>query len=146
MPARSPAFVLIHVVWATRDRRCLLRPEFDEDLASILGKKARAVGCDLLAAGSASDHVHVLLRLDHAVALAHAVQRLKGATSYDVNHHDPLSEHFAWQAGYWAESLCPADLDPLARYLRTQRQHHDDSNPAERWQLATDGEPTSGGL
>jgi REP element-mobilizing transposase RayT len=106
---------------------------FDPTLAAILGNKAGALSCVLLAAGCGPDHVHVLLRLAPTVTLADVVQRLKGATAHDVNQGRLLAKHLAWQAGYWAESLGPADLEPLARYLRVQRQHHDESHPAERW-------------
>jgi len=48
------------------------------------------------------------------------------------------TRRFAWQDGYWAESLGPPDLDPIARYVRRQRDHHDASHPAERWTSAVD--------
>ncbi len=146
MPRHSPSRLLVHVVWATRGRRRALPEEFDADLAAIVGSKARATGCLLLAAGIASDHVHVLVQVASTIALADAVQCLKGATAHDINRHARLPAQLLWQAGYWAESLSPADLAPLARYVREQRRHHDDSHPAERWQLGLDGEPAKGGL
>jgi len=146
MPRRSPALLLVHVVWATSRRRPILPAAFDDTLAALLGNKAHGVACMLLAAGCGFDHVHVVLRLAPTIALADVVQRLKGATAYDVNQRRLLQERLAWQDGYWAESLGPVDLEPLTRYVRQQRLRHDDSHPAERWQFDVDREPAEGGL
>ena len=69
------------------------------------------------------------------VALSDLVHRIKGGSAYDVNHHLRSPRPLLWQAGYWAESVGPADLDPLIAYVRGQRLHHDPSHPAERWQF-----------
>jgi REP element-mobilizing transposase RayT len=128
---------LVHVVWATERRRALLQPEFDEVVVGILGRKARDLDCLLLAGGCASDHVHALVRLSPTVPLCDLLNRLKGGTAYDVNHHyGRRHPSIHWQAGYWAESLSPADVNPLVAYLHAQRTRHDLSHPAERWQFA----------
>jgi hypothetical protein len=54
------------------------------------------------------------------------------------NHDSNSTRRFAWQDGYWAESLGPADLDLIARYVRRQRDHHYASHPAERWASAVE--------
>ena len=51
----------------------------DDTLASILGARARDLGCLLLVAGCADDHVHTVVRLAGAVPLADLVRYLKGA-------------------------------------------------------------------
>jgi putative transposase len=144
MPRRSPALVLVHVVWTTSRRRRLLMPAFDATLSAILGDRARAVGCCLLACGCACDHVHSVLRVAPSVGLADLVRRLKGGSAHDSNHRSLMPERLAWQEGYWAESLSPADFDPVASYVRRQREHHDNSHPAERWQFHDEREPDLG--
>lgn len=124
----------------------MLPQSTDATLARILGSKARRIGCTLLACGGGVDHVHAVVHLAATVAVADLVRRLKGATAYDVNHHEFFGERLVWQDGYWAESVSPADLTPLLRYVRTQREHHDDSHPAERWQTDMAREPAAGGL
>ncbi|MDP9000711.1 MAG: IS200/IS605 family transposase [Myxococcota bacterium] len=145
VPRRSPALLLVHVVWATRRRRPLLPPAFDATLCATLGDKARGIGCILHVAGCASDHVHAVVRVAPTVKLADLVRQMKGGSSRDINDHRLLPHRLAWQDRYWAESLGPEDFDPLARYIRHQRERHDDSHPAERWQFA-DQEPATGGL
>ena len=145
-PRRSPAVALVHIVWATRRRRALLPPAFDVTLLAMLGHNARRLNSSLLAAGCADDHVHVVVRLSPAAALADLVRQLKGASSHDIADRALLPPGFSWQDGYGAESLAPPDFDHLASYVRAQRHRHDDSNPAERWQFDADPEPAFGGL
>ena len=124
-----------------RDARGLFQAAHEE-----LGDKSRETGSILLAAGCASDHVHAVLRVAPTATLADLVRRVKGACAYDVNQRSLLAHRLHWQAGYWAESLGPDDFDPLARYVSAQRDRHDDSHPAERWQFHDDWEPAFGGL
>jgi putative transposase len=137
MPRRSPSLVLVHIVWATSRRRAVLPASLDERLLSMLGQTARKLGCTMLAAGCAPDHVHLVVRLASSVSLGELVRRMKGGSAFELNHKAGMPRHFAWQDGYWAESLSPADLDPIAHYVRDQRAHHDPSHPAERWSAAS---------
>jgi hypothetical protein len=82
--------------------------------------------------------MHVVVRLASSVSLGELVRHMKGASTHELNHDSSSMRRFAWQDGYWAESLGPADLDLIARYVRRQRDHHDASHPAERWASAVD--------
>ena len=146
MSRRSPALVLVHIVWATRRRRALLPPAFDATLLAMLGDKARRLDSSLLAAGCSDDHVHVVVRVSPTAALSNLVRQLKGASSREISDRALLPGTLSWQDGYWAESLDPDDFDPLAAYVRAQRLRHDDSHPAERWQFDADLQPALGGL
>ena len=136
MSRHSNVNVLVHMVWTTQLRRAALRPDFDVALGAMLFDKAAEIGCPLLGSGIASDHVHVVIRLERSVTLATLAQGLKGSTAHRTNSRHDWSTPLHWQAGYWAESVSPSDLDPLLRYLRRQRSHHDESHPAELWQFA----------
>jgi REP element-mobilizing transposase RayT len=136
MQAHSHATVLVHIVWSTQRRARVLPRDFDGSLAVLLRDKAQALGCPLLGIGVAPDHVHVVARLAAAVALANLVQRMKGGSAHDTNAACSLGVTLRWQGGYWAESLAPPDVDALLRYLGAQRARHDDSHPAEMWQMS----------
>jgi putative transposase len=111
----------------------MLPAALDKRLLAILGSRARALRCTTFAGGCADDHVHVVVRLASSVSLGELVMRMKGGSAYELNHSGSTLHRFAWQDGYWAESLGPADLSPLVRYVSGQREHHDASHPAERW-------------
>jgi putative transposase len=135
--SHAQVYVVVHIVWATRHRTPSLLPERDLQLQTLLAVLAREAGCVLLLAGIASDHVHTLIRVGTIASLADLARRMKGGSAYALNVRTPAPRALRWQSGYWAESVSPHDLDPLVRYLRRQRAHHDDSHPAELWQLAS---------
>ena len=134
MSRRSSAFVAVHVVWSTEGRRPVLLRAHDVQLTALLGSVASTQGCTPFAIGCANDHVHVLVKLAPLVRFADLVQRLKGVSAHDVNKEGLFAHRLRWQAGYWAESVGPADMSALIAYIRGQRVHHDDSHPAEVWQ------------
>jgi REP element-mobilizing transposase RayT len=72
--------------------------------------------------------------LASSVTLSALVQHLKGGSAYELHRKELIHRRMFWQDGYWAESLGPQDLNPILRYVRGQRDHHDPSHPAERWQ------------
>ena len=134
MPRSSHSNMFVHIVWATRRRETLLHPALDKRVCGILGRKALDMGCRLLVAGCASDHVHVLVRLRPTVCLSELVQRLKGASAYELNQAGLVPRGFAWQDGYWADSVSPANIDAASSYVRSQRDHH--TPPASARQAA----------
>ena len=129
----SHNLLLVHVVWATAGRVAVLPQAADAWLAEVLRGKACDVGCRLVACGSASEHVHVLLRYPSTVRLADAVHRLKGGSSHDWNA-SRRRPRLSWQPGYWAESFGPAELPTLVRYVERQRTHHGDALAPEPWE------------
>ena len=91
----------------------------------------------LLAAGNASDHVHVLARYPASLPVSELARRLKGASSYAWNAERSSSHvRLAWQSGFWAESVSPSETPRLTRYVREQRAHHRDHGVPEPWQAA----------
>jgi len=87
----------------------------------------------MLVAGIAPDHVHVLIRLANVVSIAELMKALKGASAHELNLDVSARPRIERQQGYWAESFGFEDLDAIARYVRNQRDQHDDSHPIERW-------------
>lgn len=122
------------MVWATAGRERLLDVRVDAWVATALKTKAREVSARVIAVGCADDHVHVLARLPSTTTLAALAQRLKGATSHALNAGRLLSQPFAWQEGYWAESVSPSQALEVARYVQSQRPRHASLAPVESWE------------
>ena len=126
----SPSFLFAHIVFATHQRRPLLPPRQDEALAALFVAKASELDCSIAAVGIASDHVHLVLKFSPARAIAEVVRHLKGASAFASSRQRGLSP-IRWQQKYWAESVSASELEPLIRYVRSQRSHHDPTHPAE---------------
>jgi putative transposase len=122
--ARSLAFLLIHVVFSTKDRMPLLEASVRPDLYAYLATIIRNNQCECFRVGGVADHVHLAIRLDRKANVADLVAELKASSSKWLKGHSPKLMKFAWQRGYGAFSVGPADLNALIHYIDTQETHH----------------------
>ena len=74
--SHSHTCCLVHVVFATAERRPMIREDIQELLYRYIGGIARENGIPALAVGGAADHIHLLLSLPRTVSVAKAVQLL----------------------------------------------------------------------
>src|ERR1700678_1631742 len=121
---QSLAFVLVHVIFSTRDRAPVLDVSVRPDLYAYLATVARNAKCECYRAGGVSDHVHLAIRLSRTGNVAEVVEQLKSSSSKWLKAQSPSLSKFAWQRGYGAFSVGPADLEALVRYVAAQETHH----------------------
>ena len=105
--ANSFVSCLMHVIWSTKGRQNLITPELEERLWPYLGGIAREHKIIVLARGGTMDHIHLLLSLPATIAIAKAVQLLKGGSSKWIHATFPHQQLFAWQEGYGAFCVSP---------------------------------------
>jgi putative transposase len=115
---------LVHVVFATAERRPMIRQEIQEGLHRYMGGIARENGIPALAIGGAPDHVHLLLSLPRTVSVAKAVQLLKAGSSKWLHENFPKLKSFAWQEGYGAFSIGVSQRLATVKYIEGQAEHH----------------------
>ncbi len=113
---------LVHYVFSTKERRRCIDEAMRPKLWAYLGGIARQNGMKALAIGGTDDHVHILLSLPGTIAIAKAVQLLKGGSSKWMNEH-PRTD-FQWQEGYGAFTVGVSQVDTTVEYIRTQAEHH----------------------
>lgn len=94
-----------HVVFSTKSREPWLSESIRERLFPYLGGIARENAMKALEIGGAVDHVHLLLSLSPNLALAKAVQLIKGGSSPWLKDVFPELNQFAWQDGYAAFTI-----------------------------------------
>ena len=92
----------MHVVFSTKDRRPFLTPDVQERLWPYLGGIARENKMRALKVGGVADHVHMLVSLPSTMAVAKAVQLIKGNSSKWIHETFPNLATFEWQEGYGA--------------------------------------------
>jgi len=115
---------LMHVVFATRERRPFLRPELRERLWPYLGGIARENRMKALCVGGVEDHVHMLISIPAVLSTAKAVQVLKGNSSKWIHETLPALRDFGWQEGYGAFSIGQSGVEGTVRYIASQEEHH----------------------
>ena len=119
--AQSLARVLIHLVFATKNREPLLaddfRPAAFEYLAGILSR----AGCVPVAVGGMPDHAHLLFGLGRTVTLAQVAEVVKKRSSAWAKQYAGPS--FAWQGGYAAFSVSESNAPRVRAYIAAQQDH-----------------------
>jgi putative transposase len=111
----------LHVVFSTKERRKLITKEFQPKLWSYMAGIGRNNDFLVLANGGMEDHAHLLIQLPATLALAKAVQLLKGSSSKWVGEH---GQEFSWQEGYGAFSVSKSNINAVVKYIANQEAHH----------------------
>ncbi len=68
--------------------------------------------------------MHLAVRLARTVTVAGVVAELKTSSSQWLKAQARDLTGFAWQRGYGAFSVGPADLEALLAYIDEQEEHH----------------------
>ena len=116
--------IYIQTVFAVDGRLCLIRPEFKEEIYKYITGIVRNNGQKLISINGMSDHVHILIGLKPAMALADLVRDIKADSSNFINKKKWVRGRFSWQEGYGAFSYGHSQLDTIIRYIQNQEQHH----------------------
>jgi putative transposase len=119
---QSLVFLLVHIVFSTKDRLPSIDASTRPKLHAYLATVARNLDCECFRVGGVADHVHLAVGLSRTLTVADLVSRLKTASSQWMKMQGATG--FAWQQGYGAFTLGRSDLDGLKRYIETQEEHH----------------------
>ena len=116
--------IYIQTVFAVSERQSLIRPEFKEQLYKYITGIVRNHGQKLIAINGMADHVHVLIGLKPAMALADLVREMKADSTNFINQRKLVHGRFNWQEGYGAFSYGHSQLDRIIHYIQGQERHH----------------------
>jgi len=116
--------IYIQTVFAVENRQSLITPEFSEELYKYITGIVRNQGQKLIAINGMPDHVHILIGLKPAMALADLVREIKADSTNFINSRKLVHGRFNWQEGYGAFSYGHSQLDQIIRYIQNQEKHH----------------------
>ncbi|MBP9665302.1 MAG: IS200/IS605 family transposase [Pyrinomonadaceae bacterium] len=118
----SHTHFLYHVVFATKDRMALIRPEWEAELYAYLSGIVRNCGGLSLEINGMPDHVHLLIRMAADIKFSDFMRELKAGSSRFVRQQfDPK---FSWQRRYGAFTVSESVANKVRKYIREQKQHH----------------------
>jgi REP element-mobilizing transposase RayT len=121
--ADSYTSLFYHLIFSTKNRETWLDEEVRTRLYPYLGGIARTNRWTSLAVGGAEDHTHMLVLLPPSVAVAKAVQLLKGGSSHWLHETMP-GKTGGWQDGYGAFSVSRSMVEDVKAYIAGQLEHH----------------------
>lgn len=114
----------LHCVFSTKERRKIITPALAQRLWPFMGGIARQHKIKAIEIGGVADHVHLLLSLPSTLAIAKALQLIKGGSSKWVHETFPEHRSFRWQEKYGAFSVSVSRLDKIVEYIQGQEEHH----------------------
>ena len=128
----------VHLVWATKDRRPWLDPEWRSRLFACAATIATRKGGRLLCAGGVRDHLHLYVEISATMTIAKLVGAIKSNTARWIHHTFPHRRDFKWQHGYGAFTISASGDASLRDYIRNQARHHSEKPLAGEYQTLLD--------
>jgi len=116
--------LLVHIVWATKNRKPLLPKAQMDVLKKHMKEYAHSKDIHLLNVNGWLNHVHCLISLNPDHNIATVVGLLKGESSFWLNKNQICSEKFGWQNEYFAVSIGKSQFESLNDYINNQEKHH----------------------
>ncbi len=120
----SYASTCFHCVFSTKERRSCIDPDLQVRLWQYMGGIARSNSMQALCVGGTANHAHLLLMIPAKIAVAKAVQLVKGSSSKWIHETFPSQRPFAWQDGYGAFSVSLSLTAKVIEYIENQAEHH----------------------
>ena len=122
---QSLALVIVHLVFSTKDRAPLIRPDMRPRLHAYMAEVARSLVCVAYRVGGVADHVHLALTLPRTLTQSDLVKELKTTSNHWLEKQDRSAyTDFGWQRGYGIFSIGKSQLTDLVRYIEDQEAHH----------------------
>jgi len=114
----------IQVIFAVRNRACLIQKSWKDELYSYITGIIQNFGHKLLQINGMPDHVHILFGFRPTQSLSNLMQKVKGDSSMWINKKRVLRHRFSWQEGYGAFSYSKSQVPSVIKYIQNQEQHH----------------------
>lgn len=116
--------VWLHVVWATKNRECILLAGKRVVICQHIKQNALEKGFYIDIVNGYLDHLHCLMPLRSDWSVAKQMQMIKGEAAHWVNKNNILENKLEWADEYFAASVSMDKLDIVRNYIRNQEEHH----------------------
>ncbi len=116
--------ILIHAVWATKDRKPLMSLENKLVLCKHIREYASAKSIHLINVNGWHEQLHSFISLTADQNIATVMNLIKGESSFWANKNLEWEEKFGWQDEYFAVSVSQSHFDVVNNYISGQENHH----------------------
>ena len=122
--AQSLSKIYLHIVFGTKYRRRLIKPEIEDDLYKYMAGILRNMDCTAIKIGGVSDHIHILNTMSRTISVSKMIGILKKDSSKWLKTKGEEFKNFHWQDGYGVFSISQRELDRVKLYIENQHKHH----------------------
>jgi putative transposase len=78
----------------------------------------------MLAIGAMPDHIHIFLGYNVNQLIPELVEEIKTSSNTFIRDKRFTKFKFEWQKGYGAFTYSHSQIDPVAKYVLSQEEHH----------------------
>ncbi len=122
--ANTYSQIYIQIVFAVQGRQNLIAASHREAVHKYITGIVQNRDQKMLAVFCMPDHVHLLVGLKPAIAIADLARDIKTGSSTYINDNKWVRGHFNWQEGYGAFSYSKSQIDGVVKYILNQEAHH----------------------
>ncbi len=122
--AQTMVEILVHVIFSTKNRENLIKPEIETELFAYIGGVLRKHESVLLSANGTENHIHLLILQSKKIALSDMIREVKKASSLWIKTKDEAFNNFNWQGGFGAFSVSKLQIETVKKYIAKQKEHH----------------------
>ncbi len=116
--------IYIQIVIVVRGRHCLIPDEKKENLYKYITGIIQNKKHKLISINGIQNHIHILIGLNPAEALADLIKEIKRCSTNFINERKWARGKFSWQNGYGGFSYSHSHLDKVINYIKNQEEHH----------------------
>jgi putative transposase len=113
-----------HLVFVVRNRNALIRKEWKDELEMYITGIVQNHRHKMLAIGTMPDHIHIFLGYNVNQLLPDLVEEIKTSSNSFIKEKRLSKFKFEWQKGYGAFTHSHSQIDPVAKYVLSQEEHH----------------------
>jgi REP element-mobilizing transposase RayT len=116
--------LFIHLVFAVKNRECILSESIRKEVFSYMSGLLTNKKHKSIIVNGYTDHVHVFFGLNPVMSISDIVADLKRSSSLLINEKKWLRGKFQWQEGYGAFSYSKSHVENVYNYILNQNVHH----------------------
>jgi REP-associated tyrosine transposase len=125
MPKNVYSEINLHIIWHTKLSDPVLVDIIENRVHHYLEHKTRETkDVRFHGVGGTENHIHLVVTVPPSLLISDWIGKLKGGSSFYINHEIANRKLLDWQEGYGVVSFGTKDLDWVVRYVKNQKEHH----------------------
>ncbi|HPS46012.1 MAG TPA: IS200/IS605 family transposase [Bacteroidales bacterium] len=108
--------ILIHAVWATKNRKNYLSSENKKILCNHICENAITKNIHIINVNGYQNHLHCFISMSSNQNIATIMNLIKGESSFWANKNLKFPERFGWQDDYYAVSVSQRHFNLINEY------------------------------
>ncbi len=139
MPKNVYSEINLHMTWHTKNNNPVLTSSIEQRLHHYLEHEVRKTRhVSFHAVDGTENHVHLVASIPPNLLISEWIGKLKGGSSFHINHEIANRKLLDWQEGYGVVSFGTRDLKWVIEYVKNQKEHHARGTVAKRLEWSVD--------